>query len=192
MGRGVGGALVQAHEVAERYMEPSVERCRCLVCRQHGDVRPGGGGVQVALQAGGRPTRLADANFHLVHAVAPPEGHLEGRAIGERVLGEDQTAHVAEYRVDAGRVPELIHRDQRVVEVRRAPHAAESDAVLPIAVIQDHDVQITNPFALDRIALGVDDGVVARLHVDQVLDSVVNMPRATAVDDELDPPSNAV
>eukprot|EP00966_Prymnesium_polylepis_P127929 2958309-Prymnesium_polylepis.1 len=38
VGRGVGGALVQAYEVAERHVEPSVERRRRLICRQHGNM----------------------------------------------------------------------------------------------------------------------------------------------------------
>eukprot|EP00966_Prymnesium_polylepis_P135601 3134583-Prymnesium_polylepis.1 len=31
----------------------------------------------------------------------------------------------------------------------------------------DHDVQVTDPFALDGVALCVNDGVVARAHVDE-------------------------
>ena len=59
-------------------------------------------------------------------------------------------------------------------------------------MVEHHHPQVPNPGANDRISLGVYHGVVARLHVDQVLERVMHMPRATAVNDDFKPPKDGV
>eukprot|EP00966_Prymnesium_polylepis_P288619 6666594-Prymnesium_polylepis.1 len=74
-------------------------------------VRARRGSVEAAFQAGGRPRGSADADLELEHAVASPEWHLEAAAIAHDVLGEHESTSVAENRIDARRVPQLVDRD---------------------------------------------------------------------------------
>ena len=61
-----------------------------------------------------------------------------------------------------------------------------------VAVVEDHNLKVTDPFALDLLALSIDDDVVARANVDQVLEGVVHVPRAATVNDDVEPTQHAV
>ena len=94
---------------------------------------------------------------------------------------------ITEERVEAGRVPQLVDGDEGVLEVGRAADAAERHAELALAVVQDHHLEVAHPLAHDVVALSVDHDVVAWAHVRQVLNCVVDVPRAAAVDDHVHP-----
>ena len=81
----------------------------------------------------------------------------------------------------------MVNRNERVLEVGRAADASERHAELEVAVIKNYHLEVAHPLALDFVALCVDHDVVARTHVHQVLDRVVHVPRAAAVDDHMHP-----
>eukprot|EP00966_Prymnesium_polylepis_P077449 1794382-Prymnesium_polylepis.1 len=60
----------------------------------------------------------------------------------------------------------------------RASYAAHRDLEFVVAVVEDRNLKVVNPLALDLLALRINDDVLARAYVDQVLEGVVHVPRA--------------
>ena len=116
-------------------------------------------------------------------AAVSPERQRKG-FVGGRVdvLRAHERACVAEDGVDARCVPQLVDGDEGVLERRRVAYAAEPDTELALPRVANGDEEVTHLGALDFVAVGVHDHVVAVADVEELVQLVVHVPRAAAVD----------
>jgi len=89
-----------------------------------------------------------------------------------------ERAAVGEPGFDALLLPELRDRQQRVVEVRNAPHVAEHDSVWMAKVVADRDGHVADAGGRGHGPVGGGEFLVARAHVDER--AVVRRERAGA------------
>jgi hypothetical protein len=114
-----------------------------------------------------------------------PPTMLEGEGYVSGGRRYHHALHVAEYAVDAARSPELLHRDERVGQARRHAHVLEQQAVQPPCLGASVEREVAYLRAVMHKVVDAADGVVARAKVDEIFSMAVHVPRAAAVDDEL-------
>eukprot|EP00966_Prymnesium_polylepis_P079828 1850054-Prymnesium_polylepis.1 len=149
----------------------------CRISWHRADVREGVRRVHVSLQplrACRRGVGVKDGHPHPVQPCSALEWDAEVVDLAARrgylVLREDELSDVPEYAVDLGAVPKLVHRQERVLEGRRVSHAAEQHPNFTSARVEYGYGEIPNPWAVDGVAAGVGDGVMAGTNVDEILE----------------------
>ena len=82
------------------------------------------------------PVGRQNADIPAKEPLSALERDGQGFAVrGVRRAFEDQRAHIAENAVDLGRVPQLVYRNEAVLQIRRVAHSLEPEAELAVAMI---------------------------------------------------------